>query len=235
MNEASATSADGAASTDSTDSMGGYYARRAQSYERIYAKPERQADLRRLEALLPERFSGRHVLEVACGTGYWTAFATAHCASWLATDLNPETMAIAQRKPYPPGRVSFAPLDAYAFDGLDVLRGAPFDAAFAGFWWSHVPLQRLREWLGALHRQLAPGARIVFLDNRFVAGSSTPLSRRDATGNSYQQRALPDGSVHEVLKNFPSEDEALAAIGPGVREARWTALQHFWLLEYRLA
>ena len=215
--------------------MGAYYARRAQSYERIYAKPERQADLRQLEALLPTLFSGRHVLELACGTGYWTAFAAARCASWLATDLNDETMAIARCKTYPPDRVRFAALDAYALDGLKALRTAPFDAVFAGFWWSHVPLQRLGEWLGALRRQLAPGARIVFLDNRFVAGNSTPLSRRDTAGNSYQQRALPDGSVHEVLKNFPSEDAALAAIGPNVRDARWTALPHYWLLDYTLA
>lgn len=215
--------------------MGAYYARRAQSYERIYAKPERQADLRRLEALMPAHFKSRHVLELACGTGYWTAFAAAGCASWLATDLNPETMAIARDKVYPPGRVSFAQLDAYAFDGLAALRTAPFDAAFAGFWWSHVPLQRLREWLESLHRQLAPGAHIVFLDNRFVAGSSTPLSRRDDEGNSYQRRTLDDGTVHEVLKNFPSEDTALAALGPRARDARWTALQHYWLLDYTLA
>lgn len=49
-----------------------YYARRAVEYEAIYAQPERQADLRTLEAALPACFSGRSVLEVACGTGWWT-------------------------------------------------------------------------------------------------------------------------------------------------------------------
>jgi len=43
-----------------------YYARRAADYDRIYEKPERQDDLRRLESLLVEWLAGRNVLEVAC-------------------------------------------------------------------------------------------------------------------------------------------------------------------------
>ncbi len=42
------------------------------------------------------------------------------------------------------------------------------------------------------------------LDNKYVTGSSTPISRTDAHGNTYQNRPLKDGSTHEVLKNFPS-------------------------------
>ena len=42
------------------------------------------------------------------------------------------------------------------------------------------------------------------LDNKYVKGSSTPISRTDAHGNTYQTRPLKDGSTHEVLKNFPS-------------------------------
>lgn len=213
----------------SAQNMADYYARRALSYERIYHKPERQADLRVLEAMLPERFEGRRVLEIACGTGWWTAHGATRCASWLATDLNPETMAVARAKRYPAGRVRFATVDAYALDSLD---DEPFDAAFAGFWWSHVPLQKLNAWLHSLHRRLACGARVLFVDNRYVDGSSTPISRRDAIGNSYQQRPLDDGTVHEVLKNFPDREQALAAIGPAARKVEWTALQHYWLLDY---
>jgi ubiquinone/menaquinone biosynthesis C-methylase UbiE len=49
-----------------------YYAARAPEYDSIYAKPERQADLRLIEAWLAEQCAGKQVLEVACGTGYWT-------------------------------------------------------------------------------------------------------------------------------------------------------------------
>ena len=49
-----------------------YYAARAKEYDQIYAKPERQTDLRLIEQWLPSRFEGARVLEIAAGTGYWT-------------------------------------------------------------------------------------------------------------------------------------------------------------------
>jgi demethylmenaquinone methyltransferase/2-methoxy-6-polyprenyl-1,4-benzoquinol methylase len=73
-------------------SMAAYYAARAAEYEAVYAKPERQADLRLLEAWLPGVFAGRRVLEVAAGTGRWTLHGARDAAFWLASDLNPETL-----------------------------------------------------------------------------------------------------------------------------------------------
>ncbi len=209
-----------------------YYRERAAIYERVYHKPERQAELRALEAWLPVPFAGRNVLEVACGTGWWTPHGARDCAHWLATDINPETMAIAQAKPLPEGKVSFATVDADTFAELG---GRRFDAAFAGCWWSHVPLARLPAWLDTLHARLAPGAVVVMLDNRFVPTSSTPISRRDADGNTYQLRPLDDGSTHEVLKNFPSPDQAMAVLGPRARDAQWVAWTHYWALVYTLS
>lgn len=216
---------------DIVDGMRRYYARRAAYYERVYHKPERQHDLRAMEAWLAGTFAGRQVLEVACGTGWWTPHGARDAASWLATDLNSETLAVAQERPMP-ASVSFATVDAYTLAGLDRQR---FDAAFAGCWWSHVPLSRLPGWLEMLHGRLPSGARVVFLDNSYVQTSSTPISRRDEAGNTYQQRTLDDGSVHEVLKNFPGRDEAVAALGARARQPQWTPYTHYWVLSYELA
>lgn len=213
------------------ESMRQYYAQRAQIYERVYHKPERQSDLRAMESALAVPFAGRHVLELACGTGWWTPHGARLAASWLATDLNPETMAIAQNKAMP-ACVRFATVDAYTLAGIE---GQRFDGAFAGFWWSHVPLARLRDWLALVHSRLERGAQVVLLDNRFVAGSSTAISRRDDEGNTYQRRTLDDGSVHEVLKNFPDRDGAIAAAGERARDAVWHEHTHYWVLSYTLA
>ena len=220
-----------AADNQAADHMARYYAQRAAEYERIYQKPERQADLRAIEHWLAEGpFVGRRVLEVASGTGWWTAFGARAAQAWLATDVNPETMALARHKPLP-ACVSFATVDAYS---LALLEGQTFDGAFAGFWWSHVPLQRLGHWLQTLHARLEPGARVVFLDNRYVSGSSTPLSRSDAQGNTYQQRRLDDGSTHEVLKNFPTREDSFSVLGPRAANAEWIEYPHYWVLSYEL-
>ena len=213
------------------ESMARYYAQRAEIYERVYHKPERQRDLRAMEAWLPAQFKGRRVLELACGTGWWTPHGARDAASWLATDLNAETMAIARTKVMP-ASVRFASADAYTLQGLE---GERFDAAFAGFWWSHVPLARLRPWLAKLHARLEPGAAIVMLDNLYSDDSSTPISRRDGDGNTYQMRPLDDGSTHEVLKNFPSRADALAAIAPCARDVEWIEHSYYWTLRYALA
>ena len=204
-----------------------YYAARAAEYDRIYLKPERQADLRAIERWLPPKFAGRRVLEIACGTGYWTQFIAPAAARVLALDAAAETLAIAISR-IPAANVEFRLGDAYALP-QDCGR---FDAAFAGFWFSHVPKDRRREFLLGLAARLEPGAPVVLLDNRYVEGSSTPLSRRDAAGDSYQSRQLADGSRHEVLKNFPSEQELLELVAGLGERARYTAWQYYWAFEY---
>ncbi len=215
---------------DIIEGMRDYYARRAATYERVYHKPERQTDLRAMEAALAAPFAGRQVLEVACGTGWWTPHGARDALSWLATDLNPETMALARAKPLP-NCVSFATVDAYS---MAELGGRQFNGAFTGCWWSHVPLQRLPAWLATLHARLQTGARVVMLDNSFVQTSSTPLTRSDAHGNTYQERTLDDGSVHEVLKNFPTPEQATAMLGPRALRPHWRAYEHYWVLTYEL-
>ena len=205
-----------------------YYAARAREYESIYAKPERQADLRRLEALLPELLAGRKLVEIACGTGYWTQFLARTAQSVLALDASTETLALAAAKNLPPSRVTLRVADAYALP--DEL--GSFDGAFAGFWWSHVPAREQARFLESLDRRLLPGARVVFLDNLYVEGSSTPIAHRDEDGNTYQRRRLADGSEHVVLKNFPTEADlcrAMAAVG---RAARFERLDYYWVFVY---
>jgi demethylmenaquinone methyltransferase/2-methoxy-6-polyprenyl-1,4-benzoquinol methylase len=91
-----------------------YYAKRASEYEAIYAKPERQADLAAMKHAIVDTFRGRRVIEIACGTGWWSEHIASVAASLDAFDINEETLAIARTKPAPAGRARFAIGDAYA-------------------------------------------------------------------------------------------------------------------------
>ena len=74
--------------TTAAPTMERYYSRRAAEYERIYEKPERQAELEWLRNRIPEVFAGREVLEVACGTGYWTQYIARAARKVSACDIN---------------------------------------------------------------------------------------------------------------------------------------------------
>jgi demethylmenaquinone methyltransferase/2-methoxy-6-polyprenyl-1,4-benzoquinol methylase len=207
-----------------------YYEKRAAIYEQVYDKPERQHELEWLRHRVPEIFRGRTVLEVACGTGYWTQFIAREAARVHACDINEAVLEIAREKPIPAGRVSFFKADAVTLEGAP----AGCTAAFAGFWWSHVKKSDLARFVANLSAKLAPGAVVAILDNRYAEGSSTAISRRDAEGNTYQMRPLPNGEEYEVLKNFPTPEELAEAVRPVAREAHLETLTYYWLLVFTI-
>ena len=207
-----------------------YYSKRAAEYEQIYQKPERQHELEWLRGRIPELFAGRTVLEVACGTGYWTQFIARKASKVHACDINESVLEIAADKPIPKDRVEFFRADAVTLEGVP----PGCDAAFAGFWWSHVKKSGIEQFVANLSRRLQPRARVVILDNQFAEGSSTPISRRDAEGNTYQLRHLANGEQYEVLKNFPSQAELAEAVRPVAREAHIETLTYYWLLVFTL-
>jgi ubiquinone/menaquinone biosynthesis C-methylase UbiE len=206
-----------------------YYSARAAEYEKVYDKPERQHEVAVLRESIPRYFAGRNVLEVACGTGYWTRLIAREAATVTATDLSEAVLALARQRQPASHPVQFRVADAL---DLGTLAGT-FDAAFVGFWWSHVLKRDLAPFLAGLHRRLSPGGRVLIADNRYVEGSNASITRIDDAGNSYQLRRLEDGSEYEVLKNFPSSDEirarieAAGGIGVNVRE-----LQYYWVATY---
>ena len=207
-----------------------YYEKRAVEYERIYEKPERQAELAWLRERIPKVLHARIVLEVACGTGYWTQYIAREAKRVYACDINDSVLEIARDKPIPSGKATFFKADAVALDGVP----SGCNAAFAGFWWSHVKKSELALFVKNLSLRLEPGAVVAILDNTFAAGSSTPITRTDAEGNTYQMRKLANGESFEVLKNFPSALELTEAVRPVAREAHLESLAYYWLLVFTL-
>ncbi|WP_338847736.1 class I SAM-dependent methyltransferase [Massilia sp. W12] len=214
---------------DSAREMRAYYAARAPYYDRVYLQPERAADLAFLQAHLAHVLAGRRVLEVACGTGYWTQWIAPHAAAYTATDGVAEPLAFARLRPHC-AQVRFALADAYAL-GAEL---GEFDAAFAGLWFSHVPIERRGAFLQSLHARLAPGARVILLDNSRVQCRDYPLVERDALGNTWQMRPLDDGTQRKVLKNFPEQAEMTELLAASASHCAWRELDNFWLFEYEL-
>ncbi len=209
------------------DTMREYYARRAEEYERIYARPERQADLALIKRAIEEAFAGRHVLDIACGTGYFSRCAAHRALSVSGIDANEETLAIARAKQIP--NAVFDIGDAYALRRPERRYGG----CLITFWWSHVPRQRLAEFLAGVQNALAPGAQVLVIDNLYVPGNSTPVSRADQEGNTYQERRLGNTERYEVMKNFPTPSELEAWGTRFGTEVAVTSLTYFWMFQFR--
>ncbi len=207
--------------------MYAYYAARAPYYDAVYLKPERREDIAFLVSHLPDRLHGREVLELACGTGFWTKYIATTVKRLVATDGTAEPLEFARLRPGTES-VVFRQADAYALPP-DL---GKFDGAFAGLWLSHVPIEARTAFLHGLHAFLKPGARVVFMDNNKVQLRDFPLVETDAAGNTFQMRQLNDGSVHRVLKNFPTEAELVALLSNYGDRIEFSELDNFWMVEY---
>lgn len=213
--------------TSDESHMCSYYAARAAEYDNVYLLPERQRELRSIEQWLPPIFADKKMLEVACGTGYWTKFIAQGATQVMALDVTPETIGIAKKR-VTQKNVQFILGDAYALPRFDT----KFDAAFAGFWFSHIPKQRRSEFMHGLYSTLKPGALVVMLDNRHVDDYNSPMIERDNQGNTYQRRVLSDGTTYRVLKNFPSEAELRILAADFGKEVSFTSWQSYWAFTY---
>ena len=207
-----------------------YYRLRAQEYDKVYAKQERQDDIRAIATWLSAAVAGRRVLEMAAGTGYWTPIMAATAESVVATDINPETLAIAESRDYPKRNVEFRIADAYAPDAVS----GDFDCVFAGYFLSHVPLDRAAPFMQSVVDRAGSGGRVLMVDNLYVDDSNLPITRTDAGGNTYQTRQLDNGERFEVLKNFYDAEALEQLARPYSAEVAVERLTYYWLLRMDL-
>jgi demethylmenaquinone methyltransferase/2-methoxy-6-polyprenyl-1,4-benzoquinol methylase len=204
-----------------------YYKARAQEYENVYAKPERQIDLRVAEQLLQNAFAGKRVFELACGTGYWTEIIARTAISIIATDVNDAVIEVAKSKSYYPAIVDFRIVDIFNIPKLNKQENL-----FGGFIWSHIKLQDLSTFIAIVNDLVENGGTVVFIDNNFFPKSNLPIIETDDCGNTYQIRKLEDGTMHKVLKNFPSEDFIRRMLIDNAGELEFINLQYYWIVKY---
>jgi len=162
--------------------------------------------------------------------GYWTQFIARSAAKVHACDINEAVLEIAREKPIPKGRVDFFKADAVTLEGVP----AGLRRGVRGL----LVVAREEERPRALRAQPRRARRAApwspSSTNQYAEGSSTAISRRDAEGNTYQQRRLANGEEYEVLKNFPTAAELAEAVRPVAREAHLESLTYYWLMVFTL-
>ena len=81
---------------------------------------------------------------------------------------------------------------------------------------------------------VSPGGTIVFMDNNFVEGSSHAITKTDEQGNTYQARKLENGTLHLVLKNFPTKDFIFQKLSGIATEINFINLTYYWIVSCKL-
>jgi demethylmenaquinone methyltransferase/2-methoxy-6-polyprenyl-1,4-benzoquinol methylase len=102
------------------------------------------------------------------------------------------------------------------------------DALFTGFWLSHVPRERLAEFLALVGRWLAPGGRFAFIDS--LPDPASGASDHPAPADDVATRRLDDGRTFTIVKVYYTPDEYAAGLAAaGFSEVDVTTTGRFFV------
>lgn len=201
-----------------------YYRARAEEYDRWFFREGRYdrgdaatrtwfAELEAPRQALSElALDGAEVLELAGGTGLWTERLVDRAASLTVIDASSEVLEINRKRL----GARAAKVRYVVADLFEVAVDRRFDSVVFCFWISHVPHQRLADFLGWTRRLLRPGGSLFFVDSRREPASTASDHVLPERGAQVMVRRLDDGRQFRMVKNFWHPDvlaEAFAAAG----------------------
>jgi 2-polyprenyl-3-methyl-5-hydroxy-6-metoxy-1,4-benzoquinol methylase len=192
-----------------------YYRARAQEYDESLnltenAPPETKDDPQANEfTALMETVSAlppvQSVLELAGGTGIWTQLLAQIGQSITVVDASQEMLTINYEK-VQSARVNYIQADLFTWKPEQ-----QYDLVFFAFWLSHVPPERLDDFLDVVKSATNPGGKIVIVDQ-----SEATEEEIAVTDGIEQARTLADGRQFTIVKVYYDPavlQEKLAARG----------------------
>ncbi len=153
---------------------------------------------------------GQSVLELAPGTGWWTAELAARAASVTAVDSAPEVLTLNQARVGRPN-VEYVQADIFEWSP-----GHRYDTVFFSFWLSHVPPNRFEEFWSLVGRSVRPGGTVFFVDSQrhsdYQWSDGQKATGSSSSGDHIVTRELADGRRFEIVKVFYHPQDLLARL-----------------------
>ena len=156
------------------------------------------------------------VLELACGTGWWTQQLAGSAREVTALDVSEEMLerCRARVEAAVPGPLGAERVRYLRADLWDWTPDGRYDEVCFGFLLSHVPDARFAAFWALVGGALAPGGRVFFVDSASPGGSSGTDGPDAEAG--IEVRELNDGRRFRIVKRYRAPEalrERLAALG----------------------
>jgi ubiquinone/menaquinone biosynthesis C-methylase UbiE len=188
----------------SREMMFSYYEERAAEYDGVYLgkgpaiaalSSEYKTDSAGISRLL-SRFGRGHVIDLACGTGYWLPFYGHNCASVTLIDQSATVLARCRK------RVKELDLENYTHiiqgDLFELpLDSSVYDGAIVGFLLSHFTAEEIDSFFDRLKTILKPTAELAVIDSLWSSARSPHRKKQ-----GFEERFLNDGRSFQVYKNY---------------------------------
>ena len=150
-----------------------YYRARAAEYDDWWRRVGRydrgseatgrwRAEVAQVEAALEQAALTGDVLELACGTGWWTERLARTARTLTCVDASSETIEANC------ARLHDADLPLPRYEVADLFAwtaGSTYDAVFFSFWLSHVPHEKFAPFWAMVAAALKPGGRAFLIDS----------------------------------------------------------------------
>ena len=193
-----------------------YYRARAPEYDEWFYRHGRydqgeahtrqwQREVQQIRDQLHSASAFGHILEMAPGTGIWTAELIQIGERVTALDASPEMIKINRAKLLS-DKVDYQLADLFSYKPQ-----RQYDMVFFGFWLSHVPADRLSPFLETVRRALKPGGRLFFVDSGKVDRSPSHTGTANL-GGELQRRVLKDGRQFDIVKIYYEPAELTTAL-----------------------
>jgi ubiquinone/menaquinone biosynthesis C-methylase UbiE len=203
-----------------------YYRARAREYEQIYYRkvPERRQEIddhcRHLERIARDKA----VLDLACGTGYWTKVASNTAQKVIGTDIVIEMIEQSRTK------VFGCPVEFVVADLHELpFKPGSFDLVTLGFWLSHEPKQNFPKLFDAITTPLKKNGLIWMIDNNPPAeGPRSDSAGADEHGNNFKKRQLQNGNEFVILKNYFSKEKLAEIFTPKFEIKELIHRPYYW-------
>jgi SAM-dependent methyltransferase len=144
------------------------------------------------------------IVELAAGTGWWSPLLASRGELSLY-DTSAAALDRARERLVAHGlRAHLHVRDAWAEPDRKV------DGLFLGFWLSHVPRERLSDFLEVAHRWLKPGGRVAFIDS--LADAASGAADHPVPADDRSIRRLDDGREFTIVKVYYEPAQLSAAL-----------------------